>query len=181
MNWISINCTYKHNKLHWNQFTLKVFHNEFTSQCIHNEWLSISHFWRWLGQVGVSVFNNHFFLCAISCMCAIRFCLGKRDLELETARQEHHQNVRRLVVGTSRILGKHATARMGDSLDSSNWNCFRFHLEWYLNALLHPLLLYVSSSRVHVHKFDLYCTEINVVFHNKPLRYLQLSRITPML
>ena len=57
------------------------------------------------------------------CICAIRFCLGERDWELEAARQEHHQNVRRLVVGTSRLLGQHAASRMGDSkdsLDSSN-------------------------------------------------------------
>ena len=54
------------------------------------------------------------------CICAIRFCLGERDWELEAARQEHHQNVRRLVIGTSRILGKQAASKIGDSLDTSN-------------------------------------------------------------
>ena len=38
------------------------------------------------------------------CICAIRFCLSERDWALEAAREEHHENVQRLVSETSRIL-----------------------------------------------------------------------------
>ena len=51
------------------------------------------------------------------CIYVIRSCLWERDWELEEARQEHRENVRRLVAATTKILGNQAASQEGDSLD----------------------------------------------------------------